>query len=297
MRDISASPKIIEIKRKRRARSLRIGILFFVIIIAVISTLAFFSNSKKMTIDTVVVEGNHIIDKDEIEKEVFNNIEGRYFYLFSKSNSLIYPREKVYNNLLLNFPRIETLSVERDNLKTLHINIVERVGSFLYCGNDIPREKDKVGENCYFINNDGFIFDKAPYFSGNVYFKYYIKLKDDMDPSGQQMIPAQDFYRITRFIDKITNLGLTPIYIVMNQEETNSLYLESKNNNITPKIIFKNNMDLDTIYENLYLAMQKKEFTEEINLKYNKLFYIDLRFKNKVLYKFSTQGESNSGEQ
>lgn len=297
MRDISASPKIIEIKRKRRARSFRVFILFFILIISIVLALAFLSNNQKMIIDTIIVEGNQIIDEDEIEKEIYKNITGRYFYLFSKNNSLIYPHEKVYNNLLLNFPRIKTLSVKRDNFKTLHINIVERVGSFLYCGENIPEIREEIGENCYFINNDGYIFDKAPYYSGNIYFKYYLKLKEEVDPSGQQMIPVEDFHRMTRFIDKMTNIGFNPIYMVIEADETNSLYLESKSNGLTPKILFKNNMDFDLIYDNLYLAMQKKEFAEEINSKYSTLLYIDLRFKNKILYKFSDQSGSASSEQ
>ncbi len=297
MRDISASPKIIEIRHKRRVRRLRIFILFLILIIIFIFALAFFSDTKKMKIDNVVIEGNHIIDKEEIESEIYKNISGRYFYLFSRSNSLIYPHEKIYDSILSNFPRIESLSVSRDNFKKLHIKITERVGTFLYCGKDIPLKEEEIGENCYFINNDGFIFDEAPYFSGNIYFKYYLKLKKEVDPSGQQMISVENFHKMTRFIDKITGLGFKPIYIEIDQNETNSLYLESKDNNLTPKIIFKNNVDFEVIYDNLNLAMQKKEFAEEINSKYNTLLYIDLRFKNKVLYKFSAQGGSASGGQ
>ena len=47
-----------------------------------------------------------------------------------------------------------------------------------------------------------------------------------------------------------------------------------------------NTDDFDMILDNLSISMKKKEFAEEINTKYNTLLYIDLRFKNKVLYKF-----------
>jgi hypothetical protein len=91
---------------------------------------------------------------------------------------------------------------------------------------------------------------------------------------------------MTRFIDGISSLGFKPIYIIMSKDGTNSLYLDSKNNENIPKIIFKNEDDLDIIKDNFDIAMKKKEFANEVNSKYDKLLYIDLRFKNKVLYKF-----------
>lgn len=209
------------------------------------------------------------------------------FIFFSKANSFIYPHKKIYNNLRLNFPRIKSLYIYHDNLKTLHIDISERLGSYLYCGESIPKNKDEVGENCYFLNNDGFIFDKAPYFSGNVYFKYYMVLEDGLiNPLGSQMISVDQFHEIVRFIDTVTSLGFKPIYITINQDNINSLYLNHGINDTMPKIIFKNDDNWEIIQENLSIAMKKKEFADEINSKYTKLLYIDLRFKNKVLYKF-----------
>lgn len=286
MRDIPTSPRIVEIRRKHRIRKIRRVVVFLLLFFLVVVALSFLSANEKMRIDNITVEGNHIIDEEEIENEIYKNISGRYIHLFSRNNSLIYPHNRVYNNLLLNFPRIESLSINRENFKTLHINIVERIGSFLYCGAYVPISKEDVGENCYFINNDGLIFDAAPYFSGNIYFKYYVKLNDETNPLGKQMISSEDFHRITRFIDSIGSLGLKPVYISFGQDGTNSLYLEHQENNTLPKILFKNDADLEVLQDNFSLAIHKKEFADEINSKYNTLLYIDLRFKNKVLYKF-----------
>lgn len=287
MRDIPTSPRIIKIRRNRRVRILRLAILFFVLFISIVWALSFFSGDKHIVIDKITITGTHIINQKDIESEIYKDISGKYIYLFSKSNSFIYPRKQIYNNLRLNFPRIESLSIYRDNLKTLHIDISERTASFLYCGVDIPINKEEIGENCYFINNDGFIFDKAPYFSGNVYFKYYMALEgDEVNPLGKQMISIDKFHKLARFIDMITSLGFKPIYIVTDRDNTNSLYLNHGVNNTIPKIIFKNDDDLEVIQDNLSIAMKKKEFADEINSKYNTLLYIDLRFENKVLYKF-----------
>jgi cell division septal protein FtsQ len=287
MKDIPTSPRIIEIRHNRRVRKIRLLILCFILLISIIGFLSYFSSNNNIVIDKVVVNGTHVIDHEEVEKEVFKNLSGKYLYLFSKSDGFIYPHNHIYNDLILKFPRIESLSVNRDNLKTININITERKGSYLYCGAIIPENKDDVGENCYFINNDGFIFDKAPYFSGNVYFKYYMALGDGItDPLGKQMVSIDRFHELARFIDSVTTIGFKPIYIALDSDGVYSLYLNHGVDSTLPKIMFKNDNDLKTIEDNFSLAMKKKEFADEINSKYNTLLYIDLRFKNKVLYKF-----------
>jgi hypothetical protein len=287
MKDIPTSPRIIEIRHKRRVKRMRLVILFFILLVFIIGGLAFFSANKNVVIDKVVVSGNHIIDEEDIEKEINKNISGRYIYLFSKNNSFIYPHKKIYDSLLVTFPRIEKLSIYHDNLKTLHIDISERTGSYLYCGENLPENKSEIGENCYFVNNDGFIFDKAPYFSGDVYFKYYMTIENNTsNPLGKQMLDIDHFHELARFIDAINAIGFKPIYISLDQMGTYSLYLDANKGGTLPKILFKNNDDYRIIQDNLSLAMKKKEFSSEINSKYGSLLYVDLRFKNKVLYKF-----------
>jgi len=286
MRDIPTSPRIIEIRRQRRILKIRLGILFIVLFISIVWLLSFLSGVKNVTIGEITITGTHIVDQLDIESQVRKNLVGKYFYIFPRSNSLIYPHDKIKKDLLLNFPRIESLNIYIDNLNSLRIDITERTGSYLYCGSKIPESKNEIGENCYFMNNDGFIFDKAPYFSGNVYFKYYIKLKDDAQPLGKQMLDVDRFHKLSRFIDDIGSLGLKPIYLEMGQNGINYLYLNHGTNNTIPKIIFKNDDDLDIMLENISIAMSKKEFANEIKSKYGSLLYIDLRFKNKVLYKF-----------
>jgi hypothetical protein len=287
MKDIPTSPRVIEIRHKRRVRIIRMIVLLVILLVATTWALSYFSYDKHVTIDNVVVTGNHIIYGDDIKKVVTDNISGKYIYLFSKSNSFIYPHKKIYNKLLLEFPRIESLSINIDNLKTLHVNIIERTGAYLYCGEKIPETKTEVGENCYFINDDGFVLDKAPYFSGNVYFKYYMAMDSGADnPVGKQVVSADEFHRITRFINRSISLDFKPIYILIGNDGINHLYLENKSGDTIPEIIFKDDDDFELLQDNLSAAMSKEEFASEIKSKYNTLLYIDLRFDNKVLYKF-----------
>jgi len=290
MRDILTSPRVIEINRRKRNKKIRLFVLLSILLVSIISSLAYFSADRHVTINKIIVSGNRIIDREEIEFIANKDMMGRYFYLFYKANSLIYPRSKIYDDLIKAFPRIQSLSISRDNLNTLHINIEERSGTFLYCGSKPPEVKSDVGENCYFINNDGYIFDKAPYFSLDVYFKYYVSLDGKKNlsnsPLGEQMLEVNYFHSIVRFIDSLNYLGFRSTQLVASDGGV-ELFLSNDGFPTIPKIIFKSDNDLDIIFNNLSLSMKKPEFANQIKDKYTTLQYIDLRFKNKVLYKFN----------
>lgn len=287
MRDIPTSPRIIEIKRQRRVYYLRLFILTFVFFTLVIWALSFFSNYRRLTINEIKIEGTNIIDNALVKESINKTLSGKYLFLFAKKNGFIYPKQKIYNNLITEFPRIEELELGQIGLNTLSVKIKERSGSYLYCGAVVPEIETDIGENCYFVNNDGFIFDKAPYFSGNVYFKYYLFINTTaLSPLGLQMIPQERIHEIIRFIDGVKKLGFDPAYLVIENDGSHSLYLNHKSKDSNPRIMFKADNNLETIKDNLSLSMQKNEFANEIKSKYDKLLYIDLRFNNKVLYKF-----------
>jgi hypothetical protein len=284
MRDIPTSPRILEIRRKTRKRFLGFLLFLFIFFVVIILGFSYFTKIEKLKINNIKVEGVNIINDKDIISFVNEEISGKYFFIFQKSNFLIYPHNHIYNNLLVSFPRIETLEINRNSFNNLEIKIKERSGTYLYCGGALPENEKLLGDNCYFVNSDGYIFDRAPYFSGDIYFKFYSQI-DKIEPIGASIFGEDNFYKFIRFIDSIKKLGLNPVYVVMNGEE-NSLFLEKKQNKINPRIIWKNEDSLDAVLEDISLAMKEEEFANEINSKYDTLSYIDLRFDNKVIYKF-----------
>jgi hypothetical protein len=286
MKDILTSPRIEDMKRKARARRIRLAMLLFILLLSLIYAIGYFSSNPRITINKIVVTGTRIINSPDVEDIVNKNISGKYLRLFDKKNIFIYPKKQIYNDLIKNFTRIDKLSIYRDNLNTLHIDISERSGTSLYCGSSVPEIESEVGENCYFVNDNGYIFDKAPYFSGNIYFKYYAPIEEGVDPMGQQILPKEVFQSYVRFIEEIAKLKFKPNYLVIEKDGTSTLYLDHEPSATAPKIIFKNDADLEKILENLSLSISKDSFASEIYSKYTTLLYIDMRFKNKVLYKF-----------
>jgi cell division septal protein FtsQ len=285
-RDITTSPRILQIQRKRKKRNRILFMVIFILLIVFIIGLSYLSNYHKVIISNITVEGTHIIDSNDVKNKVQENLNGKYIYLFAKRNVFIYPKFKIEKDLKKNFPRIENLSVKLDGLNNLKVVIDERTGSYIYCGASVPAEYTNIGDNCFFINSDGYIFDVAPYFSGNIYFKFYVPIKDQENPLGQFVLDTENFRDIINFIDGLADLGFVPISVVLNDENNFSINLESRPDGGEPQILFKKDNDINTIFSNLSAAMNNIEFKNQIFTKYSSLLYIDLRFNNKVLYKF-----------
>jgi len=52
--------------------------------------------------------------------------------------------------------------VDIEKVKNLEINVQEREGKYIWCGENI----EAVNSNpCYFMDQSGYIFDESPYFS------------------------------------------------------------------------------------------------------------------------------------
>ncbi len=285
-RDIITSPRIVELTVKRKKRKLRLTILLVLLFASIIVGSSYLSKYHKLTIQNITVSGTYIIDNKEVEAKVHEDLADNYLYLFAKKNAFIYPKSYIEKDLQKTFPRIETLSVKLEGLNALKIEIGERSGAYLYCGEAIPEEASDVGENCYFINSDGYIFDSAPYFSGNIYFKFYTPIENPESPLGQNVLDKDTFHETISFVEGLIELGFQPVSVVRTNEEQYAFHLKPRSGGGEPEILFKRENDLPTIFNNLASAMKKQEFKSQMVANLDKLLYIDLRFNNKVLYKF-----------
>ncbi len=125
------------------------------------------------------------------------------------------------------------------------------------------------------------MFDKAPYFSGDVYFRFYGLLQDNT-------LSIQDFNQNQILIDKIKELNLNPVSLFYKDNAETEIYLSSdKHITQAPKIIFNSNEDKNLIFENLDVGVSSEPLKSDLKNNYTNLLYIDLRFNNKVFYKFN----------
>lgn len=269
------SSHVEELKKKRKkAYKIKI-IIFSVLFVLLLVGIYFLSKWDEINIKKVEVVGAKVLDKDKLESFVYSKLEGKYLYLFPKSNFVITPRSKIKKDLMSNFRRIETLNFDVSNPETLKIEITERGPSYTWCG-----ETFLLDQPCEFMDKDGYVFDQAPFFSGEVYFRFY-------GPLTEYYFAKDNFKNLVLFIENLKRINLTPVALVLREDFEVDIYLSSNSLSLSsPKIIFSQKDDLEKIFQNLKSSLDAEPLVNNIKTNYSNLEYLDLRFQNKVYYKW-----------
>ncbi len=281
------SPRTIEIKNRKRKILQKKIIIFSVIFLVSFIGLSFLSKWSELNITKFEYTGNKIVDSSDIEKIVLENISGRYVWLFPKTNFALYPKGNIRKDLVEKFKRFKEININLKDLNTLEINVVEREGEYMWCGDLLPEDLSQIeGRKCYFMDNTGYIFDEAPYFSGEIYFRFYGILSENSENPVNSVFMPENFPRIAKLKDMLEAIDLKPIAFLLKEDGDIEFYLSPKGTLTKPKIILKLNSDFDKIIENLHASIQTEPLYSDLKNKYDSLLYIDMRFGNKVYYKF-----------
>jgi hypothetical protein len=302
-RNVLNSPRLLELKKKRHRVVLN-KILFSLLgLSAIFILLAYFSRLNSLNIDEVRVIGNKIVDAEAIKAVIKQQIAGKYLWLFPKTNILFYPQNDIRNELRDKFKRLKDINLSikparttdavqsGGNNKVLEISLAERVAKYTWCGIEFPEAllmEDSM-EKCYFLDEDSYVFDEAPYFSGEVYFKFYgLAGLNINNPLGFYFF-KQNFKQLISFKDILVSIGLKPVALYITDDGDIQVFLSRGDSLITgPKIILKMDADFQNVAENLEAALTTEPLQSKFKNKYSSLQYIDLRFGNKVYYKFKS---------
>ncbi|HEV7702570.1 MAG TPA: hypothetical protein VGO63_03985, partial [Candidatus Paceibacterota bacterium] len=165
------SPRLSELKKKKKKIFTRKIIIFTVLFLLLVAGLSYVSRIKRLSIADIAVTGNVVIDTETIKAEVDKELAGKYFWLFPRRNILLYPKNKIKRNLAKQYKRLTDISVSVGSGQTMMISVSERNPEYTWCRTAPVGGNGK--ETCYFLDKEGYIFDQAPYFSGEVYFKFY----------------------------------------------------------------------------------------------------------------------------
>lgn len=276
-RSVLDSPRFLELKKKKHKILLKK--IFFIVFLFVLLLvgLSFLSRWEKININSIQISDNKVVETKMIEKIVQEKISGNYFYFFPKTNFIFYPKKEIVDELTTKFKRIKNISISISNLKTLDISLIERTALYTYCGL-APAELDDKNQKCYFMDDSGYIFDEAPYFSGEVYLKFYGK-------TGAYFFEP-NFSKLISLKETLEKINVKPATFYIENTGDIKVFLSSTTTELGPEIIFKANADFNQIVENLQSVLTTEPLQTEFKTKYSSLLFIDLRFGNKVYYKF-----------
>jgi len=260
--------------RRRRLFLIRFYIILFFLLVIILS-LAIFSGHKNVTVQTIIVSGNAAVQSDEVLKIANQDMAGRYWYLFAKNNSLIFPRTQIKKDLLKEIKTIKDVDISWSNWQRIDISILERKPQSVWCGNDI-----KTPGECFFIDKNGYIYSQAPVFSGTMFIKNYgvpvtMKNASSTDFLGQYYLTRETYTQIYNLIQILDQKGIKVVAVTYDNFDYRFI-LESG-----PEIIFNNKNSFESSFTNLFSALETKNLDLEKEASFIK--YIDLRFDNKIV--------------
>jgi hypothetical protein len=265
--------------RKRRLFFIRFYIILFLLVALVIGS-AILSGHEKVRIEEsgIAISGNAAVPRDDILSIVKRDIAGRYFYLFSKNNSLIFPRFEIKKDILNEIKTIKDADISWEGWKKISISVLERKPHSVWCGKDMSA----TSTACYFVDKEGYIYSQAPDFSGSLFVKNYGQLAPDQsvnisqdNPLGSYFLPTNIYLQIYNLIDFLKQNNLKVIYV----------YFDGLDYRFTlgdgPVIIFNAKNSFNQSFTNFFTAIQTGNLNLEKDAK--SINYIDLRYDNKIV--------------
>ncbi len=258
--------------KKKRKEKIRRAVFFCVLCILLCIGVVYLLRRPSLRIDTVTLSGQLLVDPQEMTKTTLDFLEGSYVYIIPKNNSIVYPKQALVEHIRNVFPRIEEITISRDGLSGLAIAIKERGFEALWCGPE-PRTE----EVCYFVDSNAVIFAEAPQFSGDAYTVYYGPVPEE-PVVGHQFVPSTVFQNTQAIVEQAKKLKLFPRKVVFDQSGDYKVFL----------------------YTGAYVVVSTKDDPQEVNRhlallvntlsdrQLQDLDYIDMRFGNKLFYKFKS---------
>ena len=271
---VKVHQKKIIARRRRRALFLSLYSLLFLGVVA--SGLSYLSHLDAFAIKKVIVKGNERVSAAEIERVVFEKTAGNYLKLFSRSNSLLYPKDEVKEGVL-GMPLLKDASVSRDGLGAVVIALLERKESAVWCG-----ATDGEPERCYSLDENGLIFDSREGFassSADIVYRGVVK----GDPIGQEFLPEAQFKKIVFFIKQLSGLSVGPREASISDSGYMTVTLEKGG-----KIMLDTKDDLSIVLANIATIITDRSVAPSFFEFLDGLDYIKIDSGNKAVYKLKS---------
>lgn len=264
-------------------RGIAVLILAFIFFIAI----GGISQNDRWKITHVEVIGTQTVDRDTAEALVREKLKGNYYIAYARENSQIFPRREIEEGLMNVFPRLASAHANRVDMHTISVTVSERKPYALWCG-ELYLEARPPNEACWFVDNTGFVFDRAPVFSNGVYLEVYGALEGKQNENTLRAnIPLALFNLLHTTTQALTSDLGEPLRIVLKPE--GEVVVTMKKSASYPILVgaeirFKDSISAETLMKNL-LAALPVQFPSDVMPK-KKLLYIDMRFGNKIFFGF-----------
>lgn len=210
-------------------------------------------------------------------RSIAREFMGQNFLFASTRSIFLVPRKKIQKALLEKFIQISEVKTKRKLPDKVIVEIKERKPVAILCNGE-----DQKPRECFFVDREGVLFEKISFQKRGDYLLIENKNAKPGLALGEKGIfedTLRQFLTLKNYFQKELKVGLRAVFpeseekLIAKTDEGWQAYFNLKN-------------ELKKQLRNLKLFLEK-----EILPKREKLEYIDLRFGNKLYYKFRNSND------
>lgn len=271
--------------RKKTIRGFFLRFIFFIIIIAVMITVATIAllRSSRYQFQSVTVYGTTTFSADDVISFTHKYWAGTYFTSIPKSSTILFSKSNFEHALKKEFPVISVAYITLPEPDKLEIHIQEHNPSVIWCFAD---------QTCGFVNHDGILYAKAPLFSDGVYVIFQSQLNDPTyKKMGTVVIEPSIMNRFTQLFTRLQSddISLSRVMFYENNDIGFSIdTLFGLYPRDDAKLLGTLNQDDDLFVRDMITGLSNDAFRKQFISNPKDLEYIDMRFAGKIFYKFSS---------
>jgi hypothetical protein len=272
-------------RRKHRTRLVTDGAIIGVGLIAVLVGVVAALNTAPLGLHHISVAGS-CSESAAINSVAQSTLVGRWLYLIPRASAVFFPNDTLRAAVVEAFPKVESVEVTRDGFTGVHISVTERKPAALWCGDGVP-DADTLrsgvfGEQCYFMDSSGLIYERAPTVTGAAYPRFWGAIARG-NPEGSQFVLPAEFTALTLFMRHLRESGSAPLGVLLVDENEMELY-DARGT----RILLPRGGDLAKRARMVH-AVEESGIVSGIAVE-----YIDLRFGDKVYFKRTNVPDSES---
>ena len=245
----------------------------------------------------MVIDGQRTLIEDDIKNVISDYLNERTLGFVRRDNILFLNTNKVQRTIKKELPKIQDIDIRIEDGDILMVTIGERMAHSLWCLN--KQYESIFDEECYFADQDGLLYARAPYFSGNVYMKFFTEPvhedEQEINYIGTKVEVIDSFGNFFDFLEALEleyPIDITRVSFDNFDDVTleisrlqNKIYNETK-----PVIRYNQSNNYKKVLRNIGVILSFEDFKEDFSYRPSALESIDVRFKGRVFYTFTPIG-------
>lgn len=291
MKSVRPKNKTLREKRRKQKHALITSFLILFIVIDLLWIL----HDDIFKVQNVQIKGNQTLLTTDILSIVQEDLDQKIMWLIPRDNLLFLNTKRINRVIENSFPRVyETRSLIK-NGDILEVSIEEREPHSLWCRND--QYEIFSDEECYFADQRGYIYSRAPYFSEGFFQKIYTTI--DVLSIGNEVMGKEefdDFFAFTDFLKKQYDINLSRVF--MGDSSVVYLYFNTFQGvslEQNPYIVYRQNgTNYTDVKKQLALLIKDQEFLRLFRDRPEDLESFDFKISDQIRYKFKIKKENET---